>query len=78
MGLKDIDDATLRKELAGLKTYSPTFKAIRDELKRRGNWKNKPRGKKFEGQSDPRVKKLAVKEEPVKKIVFGNLLNGQR
>jgi hypothetical protein len=78
MGLKKIEIEQLRKELSELKSYSPTFKAIRDEMKSRGHWKNKPRGKKFEGQSDPRVKKLAIKEEPVKKIVFGNLLNGQR
>lgn len=39
----------LRQEIRGMSKYSIIYKVLKDELKKRGYWKNRPRGDALKG-----------------------------
>ena len=54
MRINDIPTEQLREELRNMKEHHTLYKLIREELKHRGRWKNKPRGIAFKKGVDAR------------------------
>jgi hypothetical protein len=52
-----MDYAAIEKALEEMKPRSKLFGLIKAEMKRRGHWKNKPRGRQFGNGHDARRKK---------------------
>lgn len=51
-------DEELRKMLRKMSPRSKLFKLIKEEMTKRGHWRQKPRGLPFTGKDDPRGYKL--------------------